>query len=105
MQIIPSENISAMEMEFKKLANVKIDSSKFVSANNPVNKDKNRLVHILPFESTRVCLSVDRGIEGSDYINASFVDGYRFRMAYIATQAPLQNTAEDFWRMLWGNFF
>ncbi|CRK99959.1 CLUMA_CG013255, isoform B [Clunio marinus] len=101
MQMEPSENITSMEMEFKKLSNVKVDSSKFVTANLPCNKDKNRLVHILPFESTRVCLSVDRGIEGSDYINASFIDGYRYRMAYIAAQGPLPETAEDFWRMLW----
>lgn len=92
MMLDPSENITVMEQEFKKLANVKIDPNKFLSANLPCNKDKNRLVHILPFESTRVCLSVDRGIEGSDYINASFIDGYRYRMAYIATQAPLSNT-------------
>jgi receptor-type tyrosine-protein phosphatase F len=101
MQMEPSENITQMEMEFKKLSNVKVDSNRFVTANLPCNKDKNRLVHILPFESTRVCLSVDRGIDGSDYINASFIDGYRYRMAYIAAQGPLQETAEDFWRMLW----
>lgn len=71
MLMDPSENLTAMEMEFKKLSNVKVDASKFTTANLPCNKDKNRLVHILPFESTRVCLSVDRGIEGSDYINAS----------------------------------
>lgn len=75
MQMEPSENITSMEMEFKKLSNVKVDSSRFVTANLACNKDKNRLVHILPFESTRVCLSVDRGIDGSDYINASFIDG------------------------------
>lgn len=86
MQIDPSENITGMEIEFKKLSNIKIDSSKFITANNPANKDKNRLVHILPFESTRVCLTIDRGIEGSDYINASFIDGYRYRMAYIGNQ-------------------
>ena len=51
---------------------------RFVSANLPVNKFKNRLVNILPFESSRVCLQPLRGMEGSDYINASFIDGYRY---------------------------
>ena len=72
-----------------------------MSANLQVNKFKNRLVNILPFESSRVCLQPLRGIEGSDYINASFIDGYRYRNAYIATQGPLNETVEDFWRMLW----
>ncbi|XP_055908699.1 tyrosine-protein phosphatase Lar isoform X5 [Eupeodes corollae] len=95
------ENITGMEIEFKKLSNVKVDSSKFVTANLPCNKHKNRLVHILPYESSRVYLTPIHGIEGSDYVNASFIDGYRYRSAYIAAQGPLQDTAEDFWRMLW----
>ena len=85
----------------QKLSNIKTDSTRFISANLPCNKHKNRLVHILPFESTRVCLTPVRTIEGSDYINASFIDGYRYRAAYIATQGPLLDTTEDFWRMLW----
>lgn len=95
------ENVTGMELEFKKLSNIKADSTRFISANLPCNKHKNRLVHILPFESTRVCLTPVRAIEGSDYINASFIDGYRYRGAYIATQGPLLDTTEDFWRMLW----
>ncbi|KRF81059.1 tyrosine-protein phosphatase Lar isoform X4 [Drosophila virilis] len=97
----PGESISGMEVEFKKLSNVKMDSSKFVTANLACNKHKNRLVHILPYESSRVYLTPIHGIEGSDYVNASFIDGYRYRSAYIAAQGPVQDTAEDFWRMLW----
>ncbi|CAH0729535.1 unnamed protein product, partial [Brenthis ino] len=98
MRIDTIENITGMELEFKKLANMKADSSRFVSASLPCNKHKNRLVHILPYESTRVCLTPR---DGSDYINASFVDGYKYRAAYIATQGPLPDTTDDFWRMLW----
>ena len=92
---------TGMELEFKKLSNVQTETDRFVSANLPVNKFKNRLVNILPYESSRVCLQPMRGIEGSDYINASYIDGYRYRNAYIATQGPLNETVEDFWRMLW----
>uniref|UniRef100_A0A671NSL5 Receptor-type tyrosine-protein phosphatase S n=1 Tax=Sinocyclocheilus anshuiensis TaxID=1608454 RepID=A0A671NSL5_9TELE len=84
----------------QRLANTKAHTSRFISANLPCNKFKNRLVNIMPYESTRVCLQPIRGVEGSDYINASFIDGYRQQKAYIATQGPLAETTEDFWRML-----
>ncbi|XP_077379821.1 receptor-type tyrosine-protein phosphatase F isoform X14 [Festucalex cinctus] len=95
------ETVTAMELEFKRLANSKAHTSRFISANLPCNKFKNRLVNIMPFESTRVCLQPIRGVEGSDYINASCIDGYRQQKAYLATQGPLAETTEDFWRMLW----
>lgn len=101
MQIPEGETVTGLALEFKKLSNMKVDSNRFVSASLPCNKHKNRLVHILPIESTRVCLTPIRGVEGSDYINASLIDGYRQRGAYIATQGPLQDTTDDFWRMLW----
>uniref|UniRef100_A0A131YFQ3 protein-tyrosine-phosphatase n=1 Tax=Rhipicephalus appendiculatus TaxID=34631 RepID=A0A131YFQ3_RHIAP len=101
LQLVPGEACTGMELEFKKLANMKTQANKFVSANLPVNKFKNRLMNILPYESTRVCLQPIRGVDGSDYINASFIDGYRYRNAYIATQGPMVETAEDFWRMVW----
>ncbi|XP_048019518.1 receptor-type tyrosine-protein phosphatase S isoform X26 [Megalobrama amblycephala] len=100
-QVEAGEHVSGMELEFKRLANTKAHTSRFVSANLPCNKFKNRLVNIMPYETTRVCLQPIRGLEGSDYINASFIDGYRQQKAYIATQGPLAETTEDFWRMLW----
>ncbi|XP_071170880.1 receptor-type tyrosine-protein phosphatase S-like isoform X19 [Mytilus edulis] len=101
LQPEPGETSTGMELEFKRLANMKASPNRFISANLPVNKFKNRLVNILPYESTRVSLHPIRGVDGSDYINASFIDGYRYRQAYVATQGPLAETAEDFWRMLW----
>ncbi|XP_031415994.1 receptor-type tyrosine-protein phosphatase S-like isoform X4 [Clupea harengus] len=100
-QVEAGEHVTGMELEFKRLANTKAHTSRFVSANLPCNKFKNRLVNIMPYETTRVCLQPIRGLEGSDYINASYIDGYRQQRAYIATQGPLAETTEDFWRMLW----
>ncbi|XP_042581280.1 receptor-type tyrosine-protein phosphatase F-like isoform X4 [Cyprinus carpio] len=77
-QSSPGDTVTAMELEFKKLANSKAHTSRFISASLPCNKFKNRLVNIMPFESSRVCLQPIRGVEGSDYINASFIDGYRY---------------------------
>lgn len=99
-QTYPNDNATGLELEFKRLSTIKYSGQKFISANLPVNKHKNRLMNILPYESTRVCLEPIVGVEGSDYINASFCDGYRQRNAYIATQSPMPETVEDMWRML-----
>ena len=73
---IPSRDLTCLLL-FQLLANSKAHTSRFISANLPCNKFKNRLVNIMPYELTRVCLQPIRGVEGSDYINASFIDGYR----------------------------
>ena len=101
MQTDPGDNVTPMELEFKNLANVKAEPARFVSASLQVNKFKNRLVNILPFESSRVCLQPLRGIEGSDYINASFTPGFNSKREFIVTQGPLHSTRDDFWRMCW----
>ncbi|XP_044163802.1 receptor-type tyrosine-protein phosphatase delta-like isoform X2 [Acropora millepora] len=102
MQVNQNSGQSEMEEEFTRLGRgVAAPPSKFQAANMPYNKTKNRYANVLAFDDSRVKLSVITGIEGSDYINASFVDGYMMRRAFIATQAPIPDTIPDFWRMIW----
>lgn len=72
------------------------------SAIKPINRGKNRYSNVLPLEKTRVKLRPKNHAEGSDYINANWVDGLipGSERAYITTQGPLQETVEDFWRMI-----
>ncbi|XP_061693781.1 receptor-type tyrosine-protein phosphatase epsilon-like [Syngnathoides biaculeatus] len=90
-----------LEEEFRKLTNVRIMKENMRTGNHPANMKKNRVLQIIPYDFNRVILSVKRGQEFTDYINASFIDGYRQKDYFIATQAPLSHTAEDFWRMVW----
>ncbi|KAJ7999680.1 hypothetical protein DPEC_G00196920 [Dallia pectoralis] len=90
-----------MEAEFKKLTSIKIQNDKMRTGNLPANMKKNRVLQIIPYEFNRVIIPVKRGEEDTDYVNASFVDGYRQKDSYIASQGPLQHTIEDFWRMIW----
>ncbi|XP_068728210.1 receptor-type tyrosine-protein phosphatase delta-like [Montipora capricornis] len=102
MQVNVTTGQSEMEEEFARLGRGNAaPQSKFQAANMPYNKTKNRYANVLTFDDARVKLSVIPGIEGSDYINASFVDGYMMRRAFIATQAPIPDTIPDFWRMIW----
>ncbi|XP_060520654.1 receptor-type tyrosine-protein phosphatase delta-like isoform X2 [Cylas formicarius] len=66
----------------------------------PVNKSKNRYNNLIAYDHTRVILEKN-GDQFSDYINANYIDGYRFPKAYIATQGPKNATVGDFWRMVW----
>ncbi|KAL3867982.1 hypothetical protein ACJMK2_040823 [Sinanodonta woodiana] len=65
------------------------------------NKAKNRYKGMVPYDDNRVKLHVwDADIE-TDYINASFIDGFNRSQSYVAAQGPMENTLSDFWRMIW----
>ncbi|KAK8381218.1 hypothetical protein O3P69_008230 [Scylla paramamosain] len=72
-----------------------------VSAMKPVNREKNRSTDHLPMENGRVHLTPKPGVDGSDYINATWLMGHQRLREFIITQHPLPNTILDFWQMVW----
>uniref|UniRef100_A0A8C2PSC8 protein-tyrosine-phosphatase n=1 Tax=Cyprinus carpio TaxID=7962 RepID=A0A8C2PSC8_CYPCA len=76
-------------------------SAPWDSAKKDENRMKNRYGNIIAYDHSRVRLQNLDGEQNSDYINANYVDGYHRPNHYIATQGPMQETAIDFWRMVW----
>lgn len=91
-------NKDALEEEFKRIP---MNMPRVDDVPQGVER-KNRYANVIPIPETRVSLSSRPDDETSDYINANFVRGYKGRpQRYIACQAPLPDTIEDFWRMIW----
>ncbi|KAJ7344390.1 hypothetical protein JRQ81_000340 [Phrynocephalus forsythii] len=85
--------------EYEKLRKVGINQPKF-AAELPENKSKNRYNNVLPYEFSRVKLLIQNH-PADDYINASYMPGYKSKEEFIAAQGPLPTTVEDFWRLIW----
>nr|XP_054759367.1 tyrosine-protein phosphatase non-receptor type 21-like [Lytechinus pictus] len=68
----------------------------------PENVNRNRFKDVLPYEDCRVELSSSHHNSGG-YINASLVKVpiAGEMLHYIAAQSPMENTVQDWWRMVW----
>ncbi|XP_072855881.2 receptor-type tyrosine-protein phosphatase O isoform X2 [Pogona vitticeps] len=86
-------------LQFEELKMIGLDIPHFV-ADLPMNRSKNRYTNILPYDFSRVRLVSMNEEEGSDYINANYIPGYNSPQEYIATQGPLPETRNDFWKMV-----
>ncbi|CAD7089422.1 unnamed protein product [Hermetia illucens] len=93
-EIVKSDKLNR---EFKELTAIsnELNLSNVASTSN---ETKNRYSNIFPYDKNRVILDCDS--DGADYINASFINGYKRRKEYIATQGPKPETFVDFWRMI-----
>lgn len=86
-------------LQFEELKSVGLDLT-HDAADMPVNRPKNRYTNILPYDFSRVKLISMHNDEGADYINANYIPGYKHGKEYIATQGPLPETRNDFWKMV-----
>ncbi len=114
------ENVS-FEEEYKSisksLTKAKLhENEKRVFYVDEENEFKNRYSNVLCYSDTRVVLkplsnaaeddeeeflTAEQDKMGYDYINASFIRGASGNVEYICSQAPVDDTIVDFWRMIW----
>ncbi|XP_063857253.1 mucin-2-like isoform X4 [Scylla paramamosain] len=93
--------ISDIDGVYEEFATIPVNMPKYDEL-PPGVEDKNRYANVIPVPETRVLLKVTKDGRNCEYINANFVRGARNESKYyIATQAPLDDTVADFWRMVW----
>nr|CAD7455446.1 unnamed protein product [Timema tahoe] len=90
-----------LESQCKLVTSFQPKDFNLVSANKPCNQVKNRTLELLPMENARVHLTPKPGVDGSDYINATWFQGFNKLREFIVTQHPLEATVLDFWQMVW----
>lgn len=94
--------LAPFSTEYKFLSSLS-NNLKMETGSLPYNENKNRYQSIKPYDDNRVKLVKLQNKDGSDYINASWIDTYLRKKAFIASQAPLIETTADFWRMIYEN--
>ncbi|XP_021710392.1 tyrosine-protein phosphatase 99A isoform X2 [Aedes aegypti] len=93
-------NIDFIDNQYKLITSYQPKEINLTSALKSVNAIKNRS-SLVPLEGSRVHLTPKPGVEGSDYINASWLHGFRRLRDFVVTQHPLIETFKDFWQMVW----
>lgn len=91
---------TCLDKQFELVCDTEVKKGDFSTALQDNHSSKNRDGSVIPAERSRVRLSTTPG-ETSDYINASYISGYRLNKEFIITQNPLPSTIKDFWRMIW----
>lgn len=99
--LVVEDNETLLEAQFKLVTEMQPSEYQYMSAQMECNQEKNRQSSLIPLESWRIPLAPKPGVEGSDYINASWLHGHEKLKEFIITQHPTLNVKEDFWRMLW----
>lgn len=90
-----------LQREFQLLR--KLDSKVATTESNTTEEtEKCRFPELVPLNRRRLYLQCQgSGENATNYINACLINTYRTQNAFIATQSPLPNTIEDFWRLVY----
>lgn len=106
VQFVRSRGFKGLTEEYSSMEMCS-NSGTFLVSSSPMNMMKNRYINVKCYDHSRVVLEPYDLPSGTtpddpmDYINASYVDGYRQPKAYVSTQGPMRQTLTDFWRMIW----
>ena len=90
-----------LQRHWEQVTSTKPRETSFRAATLPANQLKNQSFDFLPMDSSRVKLPLLKDVEGSDYINASWIPGFHSLNEFILTQHPKESTTGDFWRLIW----
>ncbi|CAG7726663.1 unnamed protein product, partial [Allacma fusca] len=96
-----SQVASLVEHQFKLVTQFAPKEFHLSAALKPFNLVKNRNLDNVSTDLFRVLLTPKPGVEGSDYINASFIPGFNKLQEFVITQHPMESTISEFWQMLW----
>ncbi|WKX93231.1 hypothetical protein Q1695_010910 [Nippostrongylus brasiliensis] len=90
--------IEGLKEQFTRLNPYRCPDCRYCSFHE--NKSRNRYDDIVCLDATRVLLTYEVP-PSTDYIHANWVRFEKHDRSYIVTQAPLENTIGDFWRMVY----
>ncbi|VDK58975.1 unnamed protein product [Anisakis simplex] len=91
--------VAGLIKEFYEIKATSVPTVKLSKVAFDKNKDKNRYKDVFCIDGTRVKLTYPN--DENDYIHANYVAVRENKKRFICTQAPKDNTVEDFWRMVW----
>jgi len=97
------DGVKLIDSQFELITEYKPKDYHVSFAYLPFNLSKNRSQYIVPVNNSRVVLSRNPGLDGAEYINASYVQGSSRQDEFIVTQYPTEETKSSFWQMVWDN--
>ncbi|XP_002122575.2 receptor-type tyrosine-protein phosphatase alpha-like isoform X1 [Ciona intestinalis] len=100
----PESGKTGFETEFDKLSLTCPSNPRLGSGTFPDNASKNRDQDIIPYEHSQIFIRMRPSEQTPPYANASMMQCYDVKHNVIVTQAPMQNTIEDFWRVVTDNY-